>query len=143
MKIDNKFLRFVVCYVLEVGAFAILLVLLSPLTSVDFVFRALKSVVISFLPTTAVSILLLREGVDNVELWARRFLNTVFSITCINLIFMAFGIVSNTSKLIFAFCLGVLANIIVCVPVFIIIDRRNKRKLEEINKGLKKHNENS
>lgn len=143
MKIDNKFLRFVICYVLEVGAFAILLLLLHPLTDSDFMFCILKSLVIALLPTTAVSTLLLREGLDNIELWARRFLNAIFSITCINLTFMAFGIFSNTSKLIFAFCLGLLVNIIVCVPVFIIIDRRNKRKLEEINKGLKKHNQNS
>ena len=142
MKFNNKFIGFVVSYFCGVGGFAVFITILNALVGYVKLVPALASVTVSFIPVAAVSVLLLREGLDTFELWARRIINALFDITCITLSFVAFGVFRTAEQIALAFLIGLVGNLLVTVPLFIIADRRSKRKLEEINKKLRENSEN-
>ncbi len=142
MKFNNRFIGFVVCYLVGVGSGTVTLTLFNAIFEFSKYEQAIAAITVSVIPVAAATVLLLREGLDSVELWARRILNAVFNMTCVTLTFAAFGVLNTPEKMALSFALGLAVNFLLNVPLFIILDRRNKRKLEEINKKLKENSEN-
>ncbi len=142
MKFNNRFIGFLVSYFCGVGGYSVLITIINALTGYDELVTSLASVTVSFIPVAAVTVLLLREGLDTFELWARRIINALFDITCITVSFFAFGVFDTAEQIAFAFVLGLTGNLAVSVPLFIILDRRRKKNIEKINKKLEENEKN-
>ena len=142
MKIENRVLRFIICYLGGIGSATVMFTLLNAIIGVPKYEQSITAITLSFLPVAAFTVLILREGLDSFELWARRIINAVFDITCITLGFAVFGVLNTPEKMVLGFSLGLVGNLLLSIPLFIIMDRRSKRKIEEINKKLKENSEN-
>lgn len=147
MKIQNGFYRFIISYLTGVGGFSVCLSLfkfaLGEALANEMFIKAISSASISFIPVAAFAVFIIRTGVDSFELWVRRIINAFFSITCITLFFVAFGVLDSGLKVAVAFSIGIIGNLSIIIPLFIVLDRREKRKLTEINKKLNENRENS
>jgi len=141
MKTEYRFLRFIVCYFGGVGGATVMLTLLNAIFDIPKYEQSITAFSLSFLPVAAATVLLIRDGLDSFELWARRIINAFFDITCITLVYAAFGILNTPQKMVLGFALGLIGNLALSIPLFIILDRRSKKKLEEINKKLKENSE--
>ena len=139
MKIENKFLRFIVCYFCGVGGAAVSLTLINAIIEVSNYIQIISAITVSMLPVATVTVILTREGLDSFERWARRIINSFFNITCITLAFATFGVLNSPKKILIGFALGLIGNLLLSIPLFIILDCREKRKIEEINKKLKEN----
>ena len=139
MKIENKFLRFIVCYLCGVGSATVTLTIFNAMIEVPKYDQIITAITISMFPVAAVTIILTREGSDSFERWTRRIINSFFNITCVTLTFAVFGVLNSTEKMVIGFVLGLIGNLLLSIPLFVILDRREKRKLEEINKKLKEN----
>lgn len=142
MKFNNRFIGFVVCYFVGVGCGTATLTLINAIFEFSKYEQAISAVTVSVIPVAAATVLLLREGLDSVELWARRILNAVFNMTCITLTFAAFGVLNSPEKMALSFALGLAVNFLLSVPMFIILDCRRKKNLEKINKKLEENEKN-
>jgi len=142
MKFNNKLFGFFVSYFCGVGGFSVFITIINALIGYDEIVASLAAMTVACIPVSAVTVLLEYEGLDPFELWAKRIINALFNITCITISFFAFGVFDTAKQIALAFILGLTGNLAITIPLFIILDHRNKRKLEEINKKLKENEKN-
>ncbi len=140
MKLENKFLRFIVCYLCGTGSATAMITLINAIIDISKYEQIITAITIAMLPVAAVTVILTREEADSFERWAKRIFNSIFNMTCITLALAVYGILNSPKKIAVGFALGLIGNLLLSIPLFIVLDRRVKRKLEEINKKLKENN---
>jgi len=135
-KINNKFLKFLICYFLMFGASTLLLVIFSAVFEKFPFENFIRALSIGFIPPDIMNTFWWKKGIDKVELWIKRvyycIITTVFNAVCIT----TFNLDLGWKLFVSTFVAMFIMMLITIIPIWIIADRREKAKLEEINRKL-------
>lgn len=88
----------------------------------------------------ALNTILWKKGMDPVELWIKRIYYCIITTGFMVVSHMAFNQKMEWSLFALAFGVGLAVVLFVGIPTWIIFDRREKKKLAEINKQLASKN---
>ncbi|MBE6692944.1 MAG: hypothetical protein E7586_06485 [Ruminococcaceae bacterium] len=133
--------RFIYSYLCGAGGASVILVLLSSKIEPEFLASSLKSTIVALIPIAATAVLMLRDGLDSFELWSRRIICALFNTCCIVFSYTYFGVFSERQEITEAFIYTLGAILLLSIPLYIIGDRRNKKKIKAINEKLKENKE--
>ncbi len=133
--------RFIYAYLCGAGAASVILVLLSSKIAPELIVGILKSTIVALAPIASTAVLMLREGLDSFELWSRRIICALLNACCIVLSHTYFEVFSERQEITEAFIYTLGGILLLSIPLYIIADRRNKKKLKAINEKLKENKE--
>ncbi len=138
-KINNNFLKFMICYFLMFGASTLLLVIFSAVFEKFPFENFIRALSIGFIPPAIMNTFWWKKGMDKVELWVKRIyyciITTVFNAVCLT----AFNLKMGWKFFAVTFAAMFIMMLITIIPIWIIADRREKKKLEEINQKLQEN----
>ncbi len=133
--------RFIHAYLCGAGGASVVLVLLSSKIAPELIVGILKSTTVALVPVAATAVLMLREGLDSFELWSRRIICSLLNTCCIVFSYTYFEVFSERQEITEAFIYTLGGILLISIPLYIIADRRNKKKLVAINEKLKENKE--
>lgn len=130
-------------YTSTVGFSAILLILLYALgiTPPEKFVLNLEGMAIAALPIVLLNAYGFRPGMSKGELWVRRILYVFIGIMTCGISYAIVGLVKNTDMFLRILGGGFAVGILLAVPMYIVIDRQEKKNLQEINKKLSEQKE--
>lgn len=136
---NNKFYRFLFLYFLTFGASAFMLLTISLFIDKINFENMLRAFAIGFIAPTTLNILWFSKTPDIVELWIKRIYYCIISMGWISACISVFNNGFNLYKFTLSFGVGLAVTLILGIPVWLIADRRQKKKLEEINLKLQEN----
>ena len=130
-------------YTSTVGIAAIMLAVLYICGRMDAekTLLILEGIVIACLPITLLNRNMFKPGLGKAELWLRRIISVALGITICGVCFTIVGFVENTDMFLRIIVGGFTVGILISLPLCIIMDRRTKKNIEQINKKLQEQNE--
>ena len=142
----KKMLKRFICaylyaYLCGAGGASVILVLLSSKVAPELIVGILKSTIVALVPIAATAVLMLREGLDSFELWSRRIICALLNTCCLVLSHTYFEVFSERQEITEAFIYTLGGILLLSIPLYIITDRRNKKKIKAINEKLKENKE--
>ena len=137
---SNRLARFFVSYLLSLGMSVIVLAFLSlALDKLKPMDEFIYAFIFGLFPSALMNALFWDKNDDAVELWIKRIYYCVVSIGFLAFCVLVFRGQLTIEKFAICFGTGLGAQTLVVVPLWIILDRRQKRMLDRINEKLKEN----
>ncbi len=100
----------------------------------------LRGIVVGGVPVAVLNTFGFRAGMDKFELWVRRITLLALNIIIIAVSYVLVGYIKTPVSFLASMAVGFGAALIICIPGFIIIDRREKKSVKQINDKLNEQN---
>lgn len=139
VKFKNRCVRVVFSYFFALGMAAFLLIIFSAVFGAR-IYTLLPAMSVSlFLPSILAALLFYTPEADEKIRWCKRIIFITCSTLYTCLVFILFRHYDSVIKVIAGLGAMVLVELLIGVPLWIIADRRERKKIEEINKKLQEN----
>ena len=134
----NKIDKILINYLSMAGYAAIMLVMFHALDIMEpeRLFLVLRGIVVGGVPVAVLNTFGFRTGMDKFELWVRRIVLVAVDIMIIVSSYVIVGYIKTPVLFLISMAGGFGAALIICIPAYILIDRREKKSVRQINDKL-------
>lgn len=131
-----------ISYLSMAGYAAILLVIFHALDIMESekLFLVLRGIVIGGVPVAVLNTFGFRAGMDRFELWVRRIVLLALDIMIIVVSYVLVGYIKTPVTFLTSIAGGFTVALVICIPAYILIDRREKKSVMQINDKLNEQN---
>ncbi len=139
VKFKNRCVRFVFSYFFTLGMAAYIAIVCAVALGTR-IYTVLPALSVSlFLPNILAALLFYTPEADEKIRWCKRIIFVTCSTLYTCLVFILFRLYDSVIKVIAGLGAMVLVELLIGVPLWIIADRRERKKIEEINKKLQEN----
>ena len=135
-------MKILTMYLSMIGYAAIMMVIFHTLSIMDSerLMLFIRGVVIGGVPVAVINTYIFRTGIDKFELWMRRIIALALGITIIVISFVLVGLIDTSMSFLRTAAGGFGLALVICVPAYILLDRRANKSIQKINDKLSEQN---